>query len=684
MEQYLRIFGNELQNDWANQLPMAQFVHNSWPHEVTKRTPFELLIGANPRTITPTTSQKIPALEERRETLEKTRWLAQKAMIRAQNLMRQTKGKKTFTPYTLQQKVWLEATNLKTTHPTTKLAPRRYGPFTITEVISPVTYRLRIPEHWKIHNVFHASLLSPYIETPMHGPNFEEPPPELIDDEPEWEVEAILDSRRFGRKKTLQFRVRWKGYSAAHDSWEPANNVHAPELVKRYYKSKGSTVVKNVTLLPPVRICTMEITPTSAASTPSYLQEIAQQFEQHPLPDFTLLGTPDTFELRTTYHAQDPDSPEVPTPPPITVSPMTHESLVERMEEDVIHREAITSCPGDGWELAEEATHLYRPMINDPRVNILHEAKWVKFVINKETGEPQMWGSDGRGKEPIAQALFASPCYTTLASAVDDTDLAPFADINLLNRDYEQGLLGINNPGVMADVWRLRTEPIHRQHLERMQALKNRIYAMADALQDDYRDELAVFHQKQQDVRRRLVQARVRTHVHQAMRGRGLVHEWTDDMFHGLRERSPHASEESNPSLHSNDIEVMDPAFSSSSNGDIIRGNPPRHNLAWHVRAARNVCKFCLIQGHFSKYCTEPHRYCARIAGGRCLVSPRHLSYAYQDSFMDCPFRGQTNAVLVQRGVLAIVTYRAGDEQLGTVTATEGPAYPTTVVVLDD
>ena len=36
VEQYLCIFGNELQNDWAEQLPMAQFVHNSWPHEVTK------------------------------------------------------------------------------------------------------------------------------------------------------------------------------------------------------------------------------------------------------------------------------------------------------------------------------------------------------------------------------------------------------------------------------------------------------------------------------------------------------------------------------------------------------------------------------------------------------------------------------------------------------------------------
>ena len=142
VEQYLRIFGNALQNDWADHLPMVQFVHNTWPYEVTKRSPFELLIGNNPRTVIPIPSQKVPALEDRRELLIKTRWLAQKAMIRAQNLLWQTKGKRPFVPYQEGQKVWLEATNLKTTHPTAKLAPRWYSPFAITWVISPVVYQL--------------------------------------------------------------------------------------------------------------------------------------------------------------------------------------------------------------------------------------------------------------------------------------------------------------------------------------------------------------------------------------------------------------------------------------------------------------------------------------------------------------------------------------------------------------
>lgn len=185
-------------------------------------------------------------LEERRERLEKMRWMAQKAMLHAQVLMRQSKKKVTFAPYQKNQKVWLEATNLKTMHPSAKLAPRRYGPFTVKTVISPVVYQLDLPKYWKIHDVFHTSLLSPYKETTLHGPNYEEPPPDLIDDQPEWEVKAILDLRRFGRARTLQYRVRWKGYS---DSWEPTTNVHAPDLVRRYYKDKGKAAVKSITPL---------------------------------------------------------------------------------------------------------------------------------------------------------------------------------------------------------------------------------------------------------------------------------------------------------------------------------------------------------------------------------------------------------------------------------------------------
>ena len=44
----------------------------------------------------------------------------------------------------------------------------------------------------------HIDLLTPYQETNIHGPNFVQPPPDLVDGEEEYEVEEILDSRKHG------------------------------------------------------------------------------------------------------------------------------------------------------------------------------------------------------------------------------------------------------------------------------------------------------------------------------------------------------------------------------------------------------------------------------------------------------------------------------------------------------
>ena len=128
-----------------------------------------------------------------------------------------------FVPWKVGDKVWLEGKNLCLRYPTKKLAPRREGPFKISQVVSPLTYHLRLPPTWKIHDIFHASLLSTYRETAKHGPNFVNPPPEEIDSEEEYEIAEILSHR--GSPDRWSYLVSWKGYSSAENTWEPKRNL---------------------------------------------------------------------------------------------------------------------------------------------------------------------------------------------------------------------------------------------------------------------------------------------------------------------------------------------------------------------------------------------------------------------------------------------------------------------------
>jgi hypothetical protein len=198
VEQYLRIYGNEEQNDWADLLLLAQFTHNTWPNESTGQTPCNLLIGHTPTLVIAEKDTTIPEITWWKEWLEQNRLRAQAALRNAQRMLvqmtNQKKGERHYKGFEKGDQVWLEGMNLRLSHPKAKLAPKRYGSFRVINIISPVVYRLELPTHWKIHNIFHSSLLTPYHETPENGENFTQPPPELIEGEEEYVVDRIMNS----------------------------------------------------------------------------------------------------------------------------------------------------------------------------------------------------------------------------------------------------------------------------------------------------------------------------------------------------------------------------------------------------------------------------------------------------------------------------------------------------------
>jgi hypothetical protein len=231
VETAIRFISDHHQTNWAPYLPIAQFAHNNWPSETTRKSPFFLLMGYHPRADWISSSSPLPQVTLRLEQLKQARDTAQQLMIKAQ----QSWVKRRDTPkYKEGDQVWLEGKNLRINQPTAKLAPRRHGPFKVIKVLSPVSYQLALPMQWSIHPVFHIDLLTPYRETITHGPNYQRPLPDLVNGEEEYSVEKILDSRKFGRRRRLQYLVKWEGYPDSDNMWVDKDDVFADDKVREF------------------------------------------------------------------------------------------------------------------------------------------------------------------------------------------------------------------------------------------------------------------------------------------------------------------------------------------------------------------------------------------------------------------------------------------------------------------
>jgi hypothetical protein len=230
--QFLRPWVNAQQDNWEPYLPIAEFAHNSWCNETTRQTPFSILMGYEPRANISDEPTSIPMLELRREVWKRAREDAHKFILQAQ--ARWAQSKKEGRTFKEGDQVWLEGRNLHLDQPSAKLAPKRHGPFIVKRVLSPITYQLTLPHQWKIHDMFHVDLLTPYIETNFHGPNYTRPPPDLIDGEEEYKVKSILKSRRYGQGRKVQYLVKWKGYADSDNEWVNWDDMHADNTLEEF------------------------------------------------------------------------------------------------------------------------------------------------------------------------------------------------------------------------------------------------------------------------------------------------------------------------------------------------------------------------------------------------------------------------------------------------------------------
>ena len=243
VEKYLRLYTSHRQDDWDKHLPMAEFVINSRVHSAHSRSPFEIMYGYQPQFNIPVgqPNSGLRGVDTCLNALQDTRRDAQAALRlqKERQKLAHEAGKRAAHSFDVGDYVWLSAKDIRLKVATRKLADLQLGPYRITEKVGDLDYRLALPSGLsRLHPVFHVDKLSPWRGNDINGALPPPPEPVELDDEQEYEVDEVLDSKwtNRGRRRQLHYLVSWKGYNASEHSWEPAAHLaNAQEKVNAFH-----------------------------------------------------------------------------------------------------------------------------------------------------------------------------------------------------------------------------------------------------------------------------------------------------------------------------------------------------------------------------------------------------------------------------------------------------------------
>ncbi|KAJ1597804.1 hypothetical protein NDA14_004402 [Ustilago hordei] len=205
IEQYLRMYCNYEQNDWANLLDTAAFVYNNTVHNSIGVSPFFACYGWNPKAH-PDIPQRLGVNDPGRfeylmDGKERCKYLQEQIREAQRRSVNQYNRKHKDIEFKVGDMVYINRRNWKTRRPTPKLDTRFAGPY-------PVQERPTIPS--------------------------------LPDEDLDFEVEALIDKR--SHNGTTEYKVLWRGYSEEAASWEPVENLNCPNLIQEYEVSEGGRV----------------------------------------------------------------------------------------------------------------------------------------------------------------------------------------------------------------------------------------------------------------------------------------------------------------------------------------------------------------------------------------------------------------------------------------------------------
>lgn len=246
IDQRLRPYVNQNQDNWDLLLPIIDFAQSMLPHASTGLSPIFTELGYEPkvsfdwRAVVKEAASKQVKLA-RREGNEFVKGLhdawkfARTNMAKAQESMAAQANKKR-RPVDIQagDHVWVTTKHWKTHQPSRKLGPQMAGPFKVKEVWGNAV-TVELPDSIQVHPKLNVSKVRKADMDPLPGQANPEPEPIEVDGEHEYEVEEVLSVRKV--RKKLFYRVSWRGWDVDLDEYPASDLKHAPQALKDFHEA---------------------------------------------------------------------------------------------------------------------------------------------------------------------------------------------------------------------------------------------------------------------------------------------------------------------------------------------------------------------------------------------------------------------------------------------------------------
>ena len=183
LEQYLQIYCNYQQDNWAELLPLAEFSFNNSPSTTTSVSPFFANKGYHPDlAVNSKIGLSSTRAQEYTSNLSALHDFLCSEMVLAQKHYQGPADARRSTPpdFKIGDEVYVKAKYFRSTHPSKKLSNKNLRPFTIIVWPGTHSFTLQLPNSMRsVHPIFHISQLK--LSQPNTIPNRVQPLPPLIE-----------------------------------------------------------------------------------------------------------------------------------------------------------------------------------------------------------------------------------------------------------------------------------------------------------------------------------------------------------------------------------------------------------------------------------------------------------------------------------------------------------------------